>query len=169
MAAVTVLARSAKVAVRDAFDGAIKVKRFKYKIATVLLGGAALETLSIVRLAKLPAGARIFDIQLQWEAGGGTNTMAVRRCAVSDGTTHTDLKTGITGGSAGWWSLHTEADAAETCPIPLAVESWIDIEMAGTNGWPVDKYIQGSILYSTPTFDDELADVAGTAAADLGV
>lgn len=169
MAAVTILARSAKVPVKDAIDGLVKAKSFRFKIATVALGGAALDTLSIVRIAKLPAGAIIHDIHARWEAGGGTNTLAFRRCATSDGTTHTDLKTGLTGGSAGYWRLSDEVAAAETVPTRLAVESWIDIEMAGANGWPVDKFIEGTIYYTTPCYDDELEDVAGTAEADLGV
>ena len=169
MAAVTVLARAAKVAVRAGMDGLVQAKRFRFKIATVALGGAALEQNSIVRVAKLPAGTIIEDIQIKWEAGGGTNTLAVRRCATSDGTTHTDLKTGLTGGSAGYWRNVDETAGAENVCSRLAVESWIDIEMAGANGWPVDKYIEGVIFYTNPAYDDEFADVAGTATADLGV
>ncbi len=170
MAAVTILTRSAKVPVKETFDGAVKAKSFRLHIASVANGGAALEQLSVVRVAKLPKGAILQDIHMRWEAGGGTNTLAVRRTAVSDGTTHTDIKTGLTGGSAGYWRLSDETAAAETCrPTPLAVESWIDIEMAGANGWPVDKYIEGTIFYVMPTYDDEREDIAGTADDDLGI
>lgn len=170
MAAVTVLMRSAKVAVKDAFDGAVKAKSFRLHIASAANGGTAMEQNSIARAVKLPVGAILQDIHMRWEAGGGTNTLNVRRCATSDGTTHTDIKTTLTGGSAGYWRLSDETAGAETCrPTPLAVESWIDIEMAGTNGWPVDKYIEGTVYYVMPTFDDEIADVDGTADDDLGV
>lgn len=170
MAAVTILMRSAKVAVKEALDGAVKAKAFRLHIAATADGGVALEQSSVARAVKLPAGAMIQDIHMRWEAGGGTNTLAVRRCATSDGTTHTDIKTGLVGGSAGYWRLSDETAAAETCrPTPLAVESWIDIEFAGTNGWPVDKYIEGTVFYTMPTFDDEFDDIAGTADDDLGV
>ena len=159
MAAVTILADSAKVAVMDQpGQGLVCCKQFYFKIAAVADGGTALDQLSIVRIAKLPKDAAIVDIHARWEAGSGTNTLALRRCATSDGTTHTDLKTGLTGGSAGFFRLSDETAAADTVWAPLAVESWIDIEMAGANGWPVSKYIKGCIFYTVPTFDDEVPD-----------
>lgn len=156
MAAVTILADSAKVAVKDdPSDGSIKTKRFYFHIASVANGGAALAQNSIVRLVRLPAQARLVDIMVQFEAGGGTNSGKLRRCAVSDGTTHTDIYTFSDMSSAGYLRLSKETAAAETCPIPLAVESWIDFEVTGSSGWPVDEYIRGEVQYSVPTFDDE--------------
>jgi hypothetical protein len=170
MAAVTILTRAAKQAVFDTLDGSVKAKSFRLHIASTANGGAALEQNSVIRAVKLPKGAILQDIHMRWEAGSGTNTLAVRRTAVSDGVTHTDIKTGLVGGSAGYWRLSDETAGAETCrPTPLAVESWIDIECAGANGWPVDKYIEGTVFYVMPTFDDEIEDVAGTAEDDLGV
>lgn len=169
MAAKTILMRSAKVAVKEALDGAVKAKAFRLHIASVVNGGAALEQNSVARAVKLPKGAMIKDIHMKWEAGGGTNTINVRRCATSDGTTHTDIKTGLVGGSAGYWRLSDETAAAETCAHKLAAESFIDLEFAGANGWPVDQYIEGTVFYTTPTFDDEIEDAAGTADDDLGV
>ncbi len=170
MAAVTILMRSAKVAVKETLDGAVKAKSFRMHIAAAADGGAALEQNSVARAVKLPAGAILQDMHMRWEAGGGTNTLNVRRCATSDGTTHTDIKTNLTGGSAGYWRLSDETAAAETCrPTPLAVESWIDIEFAGANGWPVDKYIEGTVFYVMPTYDDEIEDVNATAEDDAGV
>ena len=169
MAAVTILMRSAKVAVKETLDGAVKAKSFRLHIASVANGGAALEQNSVARAVKLPKGAIIKDIHLRWEAGGGTNTINVRRCATSDGTTHTDIKTGLVGGSAGYWRLSDETAGAETCEHKLAAESWIDLEFAGANGWPVDQYIEGTVFYVMPTFDDEIEDVNGTADDDAGV
>jgi hypothetical protein len=158
MAAVTILADSAKTAVKDSpGSAAVQSKRFYFHIASVANGGAALDQNSIVRMVRLPAEARIIDILGQHEAGGGTNAAKIRRCAVSDGTTHTDILTLSDMSSAGYFRLSEETPAAETCPIPLAVESWIDIEFTGASGWPVDKYIQGEVLYTVPTFDDEFS------------
>jgi hypothetical protein len=169
MAAVTVLAKSAKVPVPDAFDGSVKVKRFYFHIASVANGGTALDQNSIVRLVKLPAGAEILDMHIRHGAGGGTNTVSIRRCATSDGTTHTDIHTAHDISSAGFFRLISETAAAETCPVHLAVESWIDLEFTGSSGWPVDIAIEGSVIYTMPTFDDERAVVDGTVTDDTGV
>lgn len=169
MAAVTILMRSAKVAVKEALDGNVKAKAFRLHIASIANGGVALEQNSVARAVKLPKGAKIKDIHMRWEAGGGTNTINVRRCATSDGITHADIKAGLVGGSAGYWRLSDETAGAETCGHRLAAESWIDLEFVGANGWPVDQYIEGTVFYTTPTFDDEIEDAAGTAEDDLGI
>jgi hypothetical protein len=160
MAAVTILMPSAKQAVKDApnYDGSLKAKHFRLRIAATADGGAALEQNSVARAVKLPEGACLVDIQMRWEAGGGTNTFGVRRCATSDGTTHTDIKTSLVGGSAGYWRLSDETAATETMFKRLDVESWIDLEFTGANGWPVEKYIEGIVVYFVPCFDDEVYD-----------
>lgn len=169
MAAVTVLMKSALSPAFDERDGQLKVKRFYFHIASVANGGTALEQNSIARAVRLPKGAMIDSIKMKWEAGGGTNTINVRRCAVSDGTTHTDIKTSLTGGSAGYWQSIDETAGAEVTCSRLTAESWIDLEFAGTNGWPVDKYIEGQVAYSMPSTQDELDLVDGTIDDDLGV
>ena len=169
MAAVTILMQSALAPAFDKNDGNLKVKRFYLHIASVANGGTALEQNSIARAVRLPKGAVIDSIKMRWEAGGGTNTLAVRRTAVSDGTTHTDIKTGLTGGSAGYWQSIDETAGAEYTMNRMTVESWIDIEFAGSNGWPVDKYISGQVVYSMPSTEDEIALVDGTIDDDLGV
>lgn len=166
---VQALARSALVAVKDQFDGCLKIKKFKYKIAAT---GAAIATNGLIRVVKLPKGAILHDILLAWDAGGGTNTIDVRSTYTSDGTTTTAIKSSLVGGSAGYWRMSDETAGAANCMAAMAAESWIELVFSGANGWPVSEGISGMITYFMPTFQDEIDDVttpAGGIPYDLGV
>jgi ribosomal protein L2 len=146
-------------AIKDGYDGLIKARKFRMHIASTANGGFAIAQNDVVRLMKLPASAVISNIEMKWEAGGGTNTLTVRYGKVSDdSSTHVDLKTSLVGGSAGYWRMVDETAAATTTLVAPGYEFYLELEMAGTNGWPVDKYIEGMVYYFTPTFDDEITD-----------
>lgn len=146
---------SGALAVSD-FKSNLKVRQFRYHIEAA---GAALAQSDIIRMMKLPADAVIADVHMKWEAGGGTNTLTLRYGKVSDDSvTHVDLKTNLTGGSAGYFRLSDETAAATNVLVEPGYESYIEIELAGANGWAVDKYIKGAVFYYTPSFDDEITD-----------
>ena len=137
----------------------LKIKQFRIHVATVANGGAALAQNSVVKAMNLPANAVIFDIQAKWAAGGGTNTFSILQTKQSDGTTIATIKSGLAGGTAGFWRMCDEAAAAAVTLVASTVPYRIDISFTGANGWPVDVVMEGYVLYFVPTFDDEFTDV----------
>jgi len=153
----TVLAKAYKNSVMaSGYKGMPMVRRFRYHIAST---GSALSNGDIIKLVKFPKEAVILNVEAKWEAGGGTNTFGFR---LNDGSNTTTLKTGLTGGSNGYFRLIDETAAAGTMMVPAPAATPIDFDLeillAGANGWPVDKYIEGMVTYYTPSFDDEITD-----------
>lgn len=138
------------------FDSNIKVRQFRYHLAST---GTLLADNDVIRLMKMPSNAVIVDIHIKNEAGGGTNTTTVRYGKVSDDSvTHGDIKVDINMGSAAYWRLSDETAAAATILVEPGYEFYLELEVTGSSGWPVDKYIKGAVFYYVPSFDDEITD-----------